>query len=111
MSVYARRRRMTDVCTYWALTSQTQYGATWGSPVTVACNYRNGDSVARNDEGADFSPSAIFRFSGDPGIKKGDRIVRGTYTGAEPTSDAETVRKVETKTAMRGLAAYDVFTG
>lgn len=111
MSVYARRKRMTDTCTFWKLTSTSVYGASWASPVTVSCNFRNNSAIARDDAGAEFSPNSIYRFYGDPAISKGDRIVRGTSTSADPTDDAQTVRKIETKTALRGLAAYDVFTG
>lgn len=111
MSVYARKRRMTDRCTYWTLTSESEYGSVWSTPKTLACNFRQDSSIRRDDQGAEFSPSTTFRFFGDPSIKKGDRIVRGVALATEPTSGAETVRKVETKTAMRGSAAYDIFTG
>jgi hypothetical protein len=102
---------MTDTCTFWAITSESAYGVEWSTPTTVTCNYRSGDNISRNDEGADFTPSAIYRFYGDPGITKGDRIVRGTVADSTPTSAAETVRKIETKTAMRGQSSYDIFTG
>ena len=111
MSVFARSRRMTDTCTLWSLTSEGEYGAVWASPVTIKCNYREDSEIRRDNQGAQFQPSAVFRFFGNPNIKKGDRIAHGTIMVSEPTSAAETVRLVETKTKLRGSAAYNVYTG
>lgn len=111
MSVFARSRRMTDTCTFWSLTSESEYGAVWASPVTVKCNYRQDSEIKRDSQGAQFQPKAVFRFFGNPNIKEGDRIAQGTSMLSDPISGSETVRLVETKTKMRGSAAYNVFTG
>jgi hypothetical protein len=111
MSIYARKRRMNDTATFWTLAGGGYYGGAWSTPATLACNYMAGGDLARDEEGNQFQPSSTFRFFGNPGIKVGDKIIQGTSAAAQPTTAAETVRKVITKTPMRGTAAYDILTG
>lgn len=111
MSIYARKKRMTDRATFWTLSGDSYYGGAWATPASLDCNYRTGGNLTRDEEGNDFQPASTFRFYGDPGITVGDKIIQGDSVAAEPTGTAETVRRVITKTAMRGLAAYDVLTG
>ncbi len=111
MSIYARKNRMTDRATFWTLAGDSYYGGAWSTPVSIDCNYRTGGNLSRDTEGNEFSPSSTFRFFGDPSIKVGDKITQGESVNATPTDSAETVRRVITKTPMRGLAAYDVLTG
>lgn len=112
MSQYARRRRMTDKCTVWSISSQTKYGTTWSTPRVISCNFYNDTQVRRDNQGSEFIPSAAFRFFNDPRISKGDRIVRGDFSSqSSPTSEAQTVRQVITKTQLRGGQAFSVYTG
>lgn len=111
MSVYARRLRMTDTATFWSLSGDSYYGGGWSVPTTIACNYREGGTMTRDNEGNEFSPSSTYRFFGNPNIKVGDKIIQGTSASADPTDNSETVRKIVTKTVLRGQAAYDVMTG
>lgn len=111
MSIYARKNRMTDRSTFWALAGDSYYGGGWSTPTSLSCNYKTGGTLARDTEGNEFTPRSTYRFYGDPSIKIGDKIIQGDSVSVTPDDNSETVRQVITKTPMRGLAAYDVLTG
>lgn len=125
MSQYARKRRLTDTCTYWVQQGDGPYGVVWSTPRKLPVNWMNDSKVQRDDTGSEFQPSAAFRLQGDTyqdgvltrgGVEyplpKGARIIRGDYsTSSTPPSNAQTVRKVVGKTKFRGGASVTVYTG
>lgn len=106
---------MTDVCTYWSeyLADESDpYSLTWTSGVVLSCNWMNDSKMQRDDAGAEFMPSEQYRLSGIVNIGKGDRIIRGDYGGtSEPVNSAQVVRKVKSKTKLRGQPSTTIYTG
>lgn len=115
MSQYARPLRMTDICTYWKeylADKNDPYSLTWTSGVVLSCNWMNDSKMQRDDSGAEFMPQEQFRLTGIVNIEKGDRIIRGDYGGlSEPVDAAQTVRKVKSKTKLRGQPSTTIYTG
>ena len=108
-----RGRFLKDTLTRWregAYDADNPYDSGWATPVTIKCNYRNGGSIQRDQEGADFQPASTYRCK-DADVKLGDRVIFGISTAATPTASAETVRQVVRKTTLRGSADMTFYTG
>jgi hypothetical protein len=109
----AASKVMTAQATVWDITGTDQYGgATYSSPYLIKCNYIEGGKLNRDDRGEEFMPMATFRsFNATP--KKGSVIAIGDHTSSNPTAaNAQTIRKVVTKTPFRNWAQrYTFLTG
>ena len=108
-----RSRFLNDNVTRWRASvydANNPYASTWGSPITIKCNFMNGGSIQRDQEGADFQPATTYRCKlGD--VIFGDRVALGTSVAAEPPSDAETVRSKKTGSTLRGSPDMTFYTG
>lgn len=123
---------MTDRCTYWTEaqpSNDNPYGGGYDNPKTLPCNHMNDSDMQVDSEGAEFKPSAAFRLNADTitqiddgnvsfmvagvsyTIRKGDRIALGEYTDSSPVTSAKTVRKVVSKTKLRGQSGVTVYCG
>lgn len=115
MTQFARQRRMTDVCTVWVQLPpdpSDPYSDGGYAVNTYPCNWMQGGKMRRDREGVEFVPRSSFRLVGEPTIPFGAYIIQGDYsTVSEPTSDAEKVRDIMTKTPLRGDASVSVYTG
>jgi hypothetical protein len=108
-----RARFLKDNVTRWrvsAYDANNPYASTWDSPVTLKCNFMNGGSIQRDQDGADFQPATTYRCKlGD--VVNGDRVVLGISVATEPPTNAETVRRVPTGTTLVGTADMTFYTG
>lgn len=115
MSIYARQRRMTDICTVWTQGQPDPNDPYSDGVTTVAtypCNWMQGGEMRRDSEGVEFIPRSTFRLVGDPDVPFSAYIVQGDYSGeSSPIASAEKIRDVKTKTPLRGQAGVTVFTG
>jgi len=108
-----RSRFLKDYVTIWSESTYDagdRYSKSWTTPVSIKCNYLDGGEIQRDNQGAEFSPSATYRCK-DYGVKVGDRVALGVLTSASPPDNAETVRKVKRKTTLVGSADMTFYTG
>lgn len=90
----ASRWDMTDTVTLWSVTKDAYDQPSYGSPVTVACSWKSGGKLTRDDTGQEFVPGATVWIDDDSvSPQVGWRLKIGTVTGSPP-SDAEVIRKV-----------------
>lgn len=108
-----RGRFLKDSVTRWrtsAYDANNPYASTWGSPITLKCNFMSGGSIQRDPEGSDFQPATTYRCkSGD--VIVGDRVVLGESVATEPPNDAETVRSKNAGTTLIGSPDMTFYTG
>ena len=108
-----RARFLKDNVTRWrasAYDANNPYASAYSSPITIKCNFMNGGSIQRDQDGADFQPATTYRCKlGD--VINGDRVVLGISVATEPPSTAETVRSKNTGTTLVGSADMTFYTG
>ena len=108
-----RARFLKDNVTRWRASSydaNNPYASAYSSPITIKCNFMNGGSIQRDQNGADFQPATTYRCKlGD--VINGDRVVLGISVATEPPSNAETVRSKNTGTTLVGSADMTFYTG
>jgi hypothetical protein len=108
-----RARFLKDSVTRWRMPAYDPndiYASKWGTPITLKCNFMNGGSIQRDQDGSDFQPSTTYRCKlGD--VITGDRVVLGISVATEPPNNAETVRSKNTGTTLVGSADMTFYTG
>ena len=109
------RRFMTDKVTVWTAVEGS------GSPFdpnpdgiwhrdVYPCTYAAGGETQTDQNGAEFKPRSTFYVAVE--IARGVRVALGDVEEVEPPATAETVRKVDTWTPLRGQARdWVLFTG
>lgn len=109
-----RKRRLKDVVTVWRESAQDDanpYSSqSWVRVGDYPCNYMEGGQIQRDNEGSDFQPAKTIRIESQD-IRFSDRVAIGEFCEGSPVSGAETVKKVATKTAFRGVADMTFYTG
>ena len=108
-----RDRFLKDKVTRWRMPAYDPnniYASTWGLPITIKCNFMNGGSIQRDQNGSEFQPSTTYRCKlGD--VIVGDRVALGESVAVEPPVNAETVRSKNTGTTLVGSADMTFYTG
>jgi hypothetical protein len=108
-----RARFLKDNVTRWRAStydSSNPYASAYDSPITLKCNFMNGGSIQRDQDGADFQPATTYRCK-LVDVINGDRVVLGISVAAEPPNNAETVRSKNTGTTLVGSADMTFYTG
>ena len=102
----------TEKATVWSAAlydPNNPYAAGFANPRVIDTHYTQGGDLQRDDAGAEFTPGTVYVTKSDV-VVKGDRIAVGEHTETTPTSGAETVRKVQTGTPIRGTRDYKIYT-
>ena len=103
---------MTDTATVWPRAELTDFGAEFGEPYTIKCNFREGGKLTRDQNGEEFTPSASIR-TFDDRPRRGDVIAIGSFLGQSRPVDfpSYTIRKIDNKSNFYGKQPKIILTG
>jgi len=111
---FVRARRLTDKVTVWrkgGYDPNDPYSATTTRVGVFACNWIEGGSAQRDNEGVEFSPSKTIRLQ-NADVQLGDYVYIGNVADATPPNDSEIVRGQKGNgTMLRGGLDLTVYTG
>lgn len=111
---FVRARRLTDKVTVWrkgGYNPNDPYSASTTRVGVFPCNWIEGGSAQRDNEGVEFGPNKTIRLQ-NADVQLGDYVYIGDITGATPPSDAEIVRgRKGAGTMLRGGLDLTVYTG
>jgi len=111
---FVRARRLTDKVTVWrkgGYDPNDPYGATTTQVGVFACNWIEGGSAQRDNEGVEFSPNKTIRLQ-NADVRLNDYVSIGSVTGDTPPDDAEIVRgRKGGGTMLAGGLDLTVYTG
>lgn len=107
-----RQRFAKDKVTFWAsgYDPMDPEGGN-GSVDVVSCSYKIGGEVKTDSAGQEFTPKTVIYLTGNIAKINQYAAIGDFGTSVNPVGDAEKVRRIETKTPLRGSQVYTVYTG
>jgi hypothetical protein len=86
-----------------------RWGGNWNTPIIIDGRFMEGGTMTRGEDGSEFVPNRTI-VTEYAGLSTGMRIAIGEFTDAQPVSNAETIRKVQTGTPLIGNQDYKILT-